>query len=401
MEFKYKAIDANGRTVSGVITAADATETVEQLSQRQLVPIEVDAVVERHSGGGARRQRKENAAQRALAIREIATLLNAGVGLVETIENLADAHRDDPIGRAFALLGERLLAGESFSTALAALPLDFPEYVHVLVRTGEMTGKLGTSLNDAADQMDYDERIRQEARNALVYPSILIFTGISSVLLIFSIVVPRFAGMLKNPKAELPAISAWVLKGGLFFREHMSLIMIASALAVVAAVGFFSKRENRNKAMNFVAPLPFLGPWVESMTVARWSSILAVLIENKVPIIEALDQARASSPLDNFTHRLDLAQRDVKAGKRLAEALEIHRVINPTGISMVRVGERSGELGRMLRGIASYWSNINQNRMKRLLALIEPITILVIGAAIGIIMVGIMLAIASLSNLTL
>ncbi|WP_374398789.1 type II secretion system F family protein [Niveibacterium sp.] len=399
MEIKYRAVDGAGAEVSGQLTADSESQAIDLLSERGLVPLSVGMVRERSVRRAS--SRAATSAQRALAIREVATLLTSGVGLVEAIENLAHAHRNDSIGAAFSELKGRLLAGESFSSSLAALPVEFPDYVYVLARTGELTGKLGSSLHDAADQMDYDEQTRQEARNALVYPVILIATGIGAVMLIFAVVVPRFAGMLKNPKADLPTISVWVLQGGVFFREHMLPIFAALVVLGVLLARALKQRDSRNRMLNLAASLPFLGPWVESMTVARWSSILAVLVENRVPIIDALEQARASSVLTNFSHRLDLAQRDVKAGKRLADALELHRVVDPTGVSMVRVGERSGELGRMLKGVASYWTGVNRNRMKRLLALIEPVTILIIGAAIGIIMVGIMLAIASLSNLTI
>ncbi len=401
MDIRYRAIDAAGKTVSGTLAAADEAEAVDLLRQRQLVPIEITAVRVRVPTHVRRGSQRISLAQKALAVREIATLLSAGVGLVETIENLAHAHRADPVGKASEEIKEILLGGGTFTHAIQSVKLQLPDYVFVLARTGEMTGKLAASLHDAADQMEYDERVRQDARNALVYPAILMTTGIGAVLLIFTVVVPRFTNLLNNPKADLPTISVWVLQSGLFFRSHIGLIGAALALGGILLASALRSQDARIRLLNACARMPVLGAWIESTTVARWSSILAVLVDNRVPIIDALDQARASSPLHGFGHRLDLAQKDVRAGKRLAEALELHRVIDATGVSMVRVGERSGDLGPMLRNVANYWTRINQNRMKRLLAMIEPVTILVIGAAIGIIMAGVMLAIASLSNLTL
>jgi general secretion pathway protein F len=326
-------------------------------------------------------------------------MIGAGVQLAEAVENVAHAHRADSIGPAFADLGRRLRAGEAFASALRAVGLALPEYVYVLARAGEATGKLAQSLNDAAAQMDYDEQVRQDARNALVYPAILVLAGIAAVIIVFAVVVPRFAPLLSNPRADLPVISVLVLRGGLFAREYWP--WLAAAVAALAAGAAFALRAPgaRLQLLNAAARLPAVGPWVRASNVATWSSVLAALIGNRVPIIEALEQARDSVGLRQLRHRLDLAGRDVRAGVRLADALETHRVVDATSVSLVRVGERSGELAAMLARISRYWSEINRNQMKRLLALLEPVAILLIGSAIGFIMFGVMLAITSLSNL--
>jgi general secretion pathway protein F len=194
-------------------------------------------------------------------------------------------------------------------------------------------------------------------------------------------------------------ISVLVLRGGLFAREYWP--WLAAAVAALAAGAAFALRAPgaRLQLLNAAARLPAVGPWVRASNVATWSSVLAALIGNRVPIIEALEQARDSVGLRQLRHRLDLAGRDVRAGVRLADALETHRVVDATSVSLVRVGERSGELAAMLARISRYWSEINRNQMKRLLALLEPVAILLIGSAIGFIMFGVMLAITSLSNL--
>jgi len=401
MDFSYKAIDSEGRHVTGIISANSEFEALEELKWRQLIPLELSArsspaVRQKKIGRSAR----VSPAQLGLALRELATLLTSGVGLVEAVENLTHAHRQDFLGEAFSSLGQKLLAGEAFSQSIGSLGLDIPDFVVLLARSGEMTGKLGQSMLDAADQMDYQEQIRGEVRNALVYPIILVITGLISVLLIFLIVVPKFAGLLNDPRASLPILSIWVLAAGMFLRDNLFVLGAGCLVAITTCVRLLGDKARRAKTLELLASFPFFGEWLESVAVARWSSIFAVLIENRVSIIDAMEQAKGSSSLGNFTHRLDLAQRDVKAGKRLAESLELHRVLDPTSVSMIRVGERTGELAKMLKVVASYWSGINRNRVKRLLAMLEPLTILIIGAAIGTIMVAIMLAIASLSNLT-
>jgi general secretion pathway protein F len=400
MELRYRAIDAGGRTVEGALEVASEADAVDELRRRQLIPVELAAPrapAMRSAGIGT--PRRATKAQLALVLRELATMLAAGVGLAEAVENVATAHRADRVGPAFDKLGRKLRSGEAFAPALESIALDLPDYVYVLARAGELTGKLAQSLADAAAQMEYDEQVRQDARNALVYPTILVTAGLAAVAIVFAVVVPRFASLLTNPRADLPAISVVVLRLGLFSRQYWPLLAGAAVVLIAFAVAALRTRAARIRLLNFFAGWPVVGPWIESSTVATWSSVLSALVANRVPIIEALAQARASVPLTGLQHRLDLAGRDVKAGVRLAEALETHRVLDATSISLVRVGERAGELAAMLAAIARYWGDINRNRMKRLLALLEPVAILAIGAAIGFVMFGVMLAIASLSNL--
>jgi general secretion pathway protein F len=400
MEIRYRAVAADGRTVEGEIDAGSEAEVVEALRRRQLVPVELTA---KSAGAAAPRRaapsRRVSRAQLGLVLRELSTMIGAGVQLAEAVENVAVAHRADSIGPAFAELGRRLRAGEAFAGALRAIGLLFPEYVYVLARSGESTGKLPQSLADAAGQMDYDEQVRQDARNALVYPTILVLAGLVAVIIVFAVVVPRFAPLLSNPRADLPAVSVIVLRGGLFARDYWPGLAAALAAVVAAVVLALRTPATRLQVLNLAARLPAVGPWIRAANVATWSSVLAALVGNRVPIIEALEQARESVALRPLRHRLDLAGRDVRAGVRLAEALETHRVVDATSISLIRVGERSGELAAMLSRISRYWSEINRNQMKRLLALLEPVAILLIGSAIGFIMFGVMLAITSLSNL--
>lgn len=400
MEIRYRAIAADGRTVEGEIEASSEASVVEDLRRRQLVPVELTAKVRRdRPAGSVSASRRIRSAHLGLVLRELSTMIGAGVQLAEAVENVAVAHRADRIGPSFSDVGRRLRAGEPFAVALRAVRLPFPEYVYVLARSGELTGKLPQSLADAAGQMEYDEQVRQDARNALVYPTILVLAGLIAVVIVFAVVVPRFAPLLSNPRADLPAVSVIVLRGGLFARDHWPWLAAALAAFVALAALAWRSRATRLQALNLAARLPVLGPWVRASNVATWSSVLAALIGNRVPIIEALAQARESVALRPLRHQLDFVARDVQAGVRLAEALETHRVLDPTSISLVRVGERAGELAAMLSRISRYWSEINRNQMKRLLALLEPAAILLIGSAIGFIMFGVMLAITSLSNL--
>jgi general secretion pathway protein F len=129
--------------------------------------------------------------------------------------------------------------------------------------------------------------------------------------------------------------------------------------------------------------------------------MLGTLLDNKVPIVRAMELAESGVQLKAVAHKLQLAVRDLRGGKKLADALALHKTVNPMGINLVRVGERTGELPGMLRTLGHLYENASRERMKRFLILLEPATILIVGCVIGFIMVAIMLAITSLSTMTL
>jgi general secretion pathway protein F len=214
VDFHYQAVNAQGQTVSGQISAAGEREATRLLLQKDLTPVEI-TLAGRIAADPVRIKRAGHQ-EKALVIRELATLLHAGISLAEAVESIGQTHTDSAIGAVFTYVHGKLRGGESFSQGLKSAQLEWPDYLFQLVAAGEHTGKLAHALESAATQMEYEQRIRSEMRNALIYPSILVFSGIAATLLIFIVVVPKFAGLLKNSRAQIPDISVWVLTAGMF-----------------------------------------------------------------------------------------------------------------------------------------------------------------------------------------
>jgi general secretion pathway protein F len=400
MDFRYVALNGQGRTIKGSLEARDLAEAQRILRQQELRPIALDearAATRSWRAGRTRIVRRD----RIVLVRELATLLRSGVTLAEATESIAETHGDDAVGIAFRQLHTALRSGEPFSRVLAKADLGFPPYVHQLVSAGESTGKLAQALFSAADQLEYEDGIRREMINALIYPSVLVFSGLMATLLIFIVVVPRFAGMLTNTKADLPALSVVVLQTGLFVKAHLLAVGLIVVAAVSSAAIALGNPGTRAQMLEAVARLPLLSSWLRRTELGRWSGMLATLLENKVAIVRALELSQASVQLHSLRNTLEVIQRDTRAGIKLADSLSTHRLLDATGINLVRVGERSGELPGMLRTLSTMHINASRDLMKRFLLLLEPVAILVIGSFIGLIMVAIMLAITSINNIPL
>jgi len=400
VEYSYEAVNRDGQVMKGQIQAVNQSDALRILREQDLTPV---VVAESSSASKVawRTSKSASIEEKAIVFRELATLLAAGVPLAEAVDSTSRAHGDTQIGAAFGLVYAQLRGGAQLSQALQVAELDLPEYVFQLVGAGELTGKLAQALHSATDQMEYEQKIRQEMRNALMYPSILVFSGIGATLLIFVVVVPKFTNMLKNTHAKIPAISVWVLQTGLFVKQNLLWFGLGTAGTIFGIGLLLANPKARKQLMEAISHLPLLGAWLIDTEIGRWAAMLGTLLDNRVPIVRAMELAESGVQLKAVSHKLQLAVRDLRAGKKLADALSLHQTVNPMGINLVRVGERTGELPSMLKTLGKLYENASRDRMKRFLILLEPITILIVGCVIGFIMVAIMLAITSLSTMTL
>jgi general secretion pathway protein F len=396
MDFYYQVANAQGQLLAGQISAVDEREAMRLLQQQSLTPISL-ALVEQQNIQQTNNATASNQ-DKTLVMQELATLLNAGVTLFESVESISIAHAGTAIGSAFAKALAALRRGERFSEALRLTELVFPAYLYQLVAAGELTGKLGQSLQTAVAQMEYGDRMRQEMRNALTYPAILVVSGIAATLLIFIVVVPKFANLIQKGSANVPLLSKLVISTGMFVQGNLlwgGLVLSALVMAIVIAM---SRPVLRIRAFELLLSVPILGRWIIETEIGRWASMLGALLENRVPIITAMELALSGVKIPALRNSLQQVLREVRGGSRLADALATNRALGATGLNLIRVGERSGEIAPMLRALATLYENASRDRMKRFLLLLEPIAILLIGSVIGLIMVAIMLAVTSMNS---
>jgi len=396
-EFNYKATDAQGNLVKGILTVQDEAEAMSNLQRRGLMAFEMHASV---ASRALRLTQPKRAGRDALLVvlQELATLLDAGVPLADTVENVARGYADTAMGVAFTKIFTQLRGGVAFSTALIDADLRLPNYVIELCKAGESTGKLAGSLRSASDQLALEQNFQREARNALIYPMVLVVSGFLATLLVFIFVVPKFANILTNPKADIPMLSVWVLATGMWLAKNK--LVLGGVLLVVAVSGYLLLRQEKvqQNLWNWAAGLPLVGSWIMHTEMARWSSMFSVLLENHVSILDALAHAQNALRGDAWRHKASLIISDVRGGKTLAESLKLHQFIDATGINLVRVGERSGALEKTTASLAAMHRTHSQQQMRQFLILLEPATILLVSIVLGSIMISVMLAITSLTN---
>jgi len=400
MNYQYKAVHPDGGVITGEIKAENLRTAIRILRQKGLNIVDLQSEAEKiisHSS----RKRHPGSQDVLIFMQQFCTLLESGVPLEETVESLAESAGHPFLSQEFSTVITAIRRGVSFSTALKECKIHLPAYFYPLAEAGELTGKMPQAMRDGVLQWEYDLRTANEVQNALIYPSILIFSGISAVLLIFALVVPRFVKLLDKAQGDIPFLARLVLGMGSFVNANMIWLgMIGAGLIIFAGYAFFNPKI-RQHIRDILAQLPFLKNWMLETEISRWAAMLSTLLENRVSLLNALELAQRHVTLTRFRASLSHVSRSVRNGAALGASLRDMNTVTSTGYNLIRVGERSGELPRMLRSLSSLYTEAGRNRMKRFLIILEPAAILVIGAMIGIIMGGIILAITSANNISL
>jgi general secretion pathway protein F len=398
--FLYNALTSVGHNVNGEVVADHERAALRELKRRGLVPLSLAIAAQARRRRRAWR-RRANFEDHIRLLNEIAVLIEAGVSLSEAVEVAARSAIFQIFGDGLTHLGRDLRRGLSLPEAVRNNIRTFPPYVYQLIEAGNATGALATGLKDASLQMQFDDRVRKDIRNALIYPIFLVTMGAASTLFIFMFVVPRFAAMLKGRWESLPAFPRAIFAVGLFTRDNIySLMGLAILLAAVFCL-LWRRPSFRARLQELGVRIPLLGNFFLEAEAGRWTAMLSTLLQNRVPLVQSLALARDSLRVESFKGRLAQVERAVRGGSALGAALEDYDIFDETLVNLIRVGERSGRLAEMLQSAATLAEQKGRDRIKRLMALLEPAAILVIGGIIGVIVISLFTAIASINNVQL
>ncbi|GGO63612.1 type II secretion system F family protein [Bowmanella pacifica] len=396
MKFRYQGIEqASEQRVEGVVEAVSYQEAM-----RQLATMRIDVFLLEEHQSVSKKGRRVTVSDLVIPLQELATLTDSGVALIDAVKALAQNDEHPNLAKGFMSIASRIEGGESFSSAIKASSLPFPGYVAHLVSAGELGGQLSQALINASEQLNYDQAVRGDIKSALTYPLVLIGSGIAAMLIIFFAVVPKFSHMLDGDK-ELPALAYVVLTAGKYANESPWTLGLIIAGGLLALVSVLANPKVRKRAMDIAIELPVIGPWLAEQDAARWASLCSAMLLARVNLITALRLAAASC---NYTRRRKRAESmiaDVEDGVGFTEALERSRLVPPTSLNLVSVGDKTGQLAEMLKAVAQLHDTSCKRRMKQVLTLMEPIAILIVGVLIGVMILGIVLAITASTDIAI
>ncbi len=400
--YAYRATDRDGKSMEGRIEAGDPGVVAARLQELGFYPLWVRATSEHEESPGFARLRRGGSGRRLAAFsRQLAVLLEAGIPLDHAL-GIAGEVADDPGFReVIARVRRSVEEGSGLAEALARHPKVFDELYVSMVRAGEASGALDQILKRLAEFLEEWQRIREVVVSALLYPAFLSVFAAGAVALLVIFVVPRFAGVFGDLGARLPAPTRLLLAVSDALRRYWWVA--GAALAALGAGAASAARTPRWRAWwdRTVLTLPLAGDLAVKIQVSRFARVFGTLIASGVPILRALEIVTGTLTNGVFSRSLARVQAGLKEGQGVAEPLRRSGVFPPLFLHMVSVGEETGRLEEMMLTVAASYDRDVETSAKRLLSLLEPVIILIMGVVIGAIILSILWAIFSVNQLAL
>ena len=398
--YRFEALDASGKSTTGLLDADNAKAARSQLRAQSLVPLNVTPVAAAGGAMGVRRFTRRVFGSTALAVwtRQLAGLVGSGLPLERALTALADEAEDPRQRELVAHLRSEVNAGSPFARALAGAPREFDDVYRAVVAAGEQSGALGAVLERLADDLEERQALRAKLIGATLYPAIVSLIAIVIVVFLVTYVVPQVASVFSSSKRALPMLTTAMLGISAFVRSWGWLILLllaAGAGALMMALRGEAFRERFDAAW---LTLPLVGRLARGYNAARFSGTLAMLAGAGVPILKALQAA--AETLNNRAMRVDAmdALVQVREGAPLASALAGKKRF-PGLLSMfARLGEQTGQLPQMLARAANQLGSEVQRRALAVATILEPLLIVAMGVVVMLIVLAVLLPIIQLNT---
>ena len=399
--FSYQALDAEGKTRSGVLEADAAKSARSLLRAQQLVPLSVQALGNAQAAGqrSAWSRQAFSAQQRMVWTRQLAGLVSAGLPLERALSSLAEEAETEAQRDVVATIRSEVNGGKPLGTALAQHPREFSGIYVAVVAAGEQSGQLGQVLERLADDLEEQQNLAAKLLGAALYPAIVSVVALAIVLFLLAYVVPQIAAVFAGSKQALPLLTRIMLGLSDAVRSYGLLALAALILLAAGARVAWAGAAFRSKVDAAWLRLPVLGRMSRSYNAARFASTLAMLSSAGVPILKALQAA--AETLSNRAMRDDAleALALVREGAPLASALARNRRF-PALLSMfARLGEQTGRLPQMLERAALQLRTEVQRRALQLATLLEPLLIVAMGLVVMLIVLAVLMPIIELNQL--
>lgn len=382
--FSYTGTTPAGKQVKGTINAEDERDFMAQVSQKGLT----DLKYEEKDVKSSKTIKKFNTKDLAFMCRQLAAMLTSGLTLVKALDILSKEMPTEQAKEVWQSIYENVQKGESFSTALEQYRGVFPEFLISMVAAGESSGSLDTIMQRMSDHYQKENKMNNTIKGAMTYPIILGVLCIVIIIAMFTFIMPTFAGLYESPD-DMPAFTKIMMA----FSDslvHFWYIYIAVIAGIIFAITYVMKiPATRLKWDKLIIKGPGWGPLVVKIYTARFARTLSSLYSSGIPMVECLQ--RSSSILGNryidelFENVVD----EVKQGETLSASIQRTEIFDSMFCSIIFVGEESGALDTILAKTAEYYDEEADSAVARLVGMLEPVMIIVMGIAVCMLLLAV------------
>ena len=397
--FRFEAADASGRIEKGLVEADSAPAARAALRARGLVPLGVDALATGGQKKSALRRRRFSEAELALATRQLSSLLAAGLPVAQALGAAIEQAENRAVREVLAAVRSDVFAGHRLAEALAQFPREFPDVYRASVAAGEDSGELSGVMDRLATYLEERLALRSKVLAAFLYPAVVTGVAFAIVIFLMTYVVPQVVEVFANSRQALPwptrvllAISWFTRVGGIW--------LVAALVGAFFAVRAWLKLPGRRLMVDrWLLGLPLFGRILRGVDTARFASTLAILTGAGVPLLRALDAARATLANMVLATAVSEVIEAVREGQSLAAALGRSKVFPPVLVHLAASGESTGKLDTMLERAAANLSVEAERRALALSTLLEPLLILAMGAVVLGIVLAVLMPIIEINQL--
>jgi type IV pilus assembly protein PilC len=391
--FAYSAINAQGNTMTGEIQAPDVASARDALRGNGLLAqwIEERAAAQGKSATAGFLGRAKKVKTKSLQIfsRQFATMIEAGLSVVTALVILEQQTDDKALAAVIEDVREQVESGALLSEAMAAHPVVFNRLYVSMVEAGEAAGVLDTVLDRVATQIEKEQKIKRRVRGAMIYPLVVLSFATLVLIGMLMFLVPVFVQVFEDLGGELPTLTQWVMNASEALRAYWWIIFPVVGLAIFGFFRWKRTEPGRQAWDRFKLKIPMqIGSVVRKVAMARWSRTLSTLIGSGVDIIKALDitaQTSGNWVVENETANVRVR---VQEGATIAQPLIDSSTFPPMVSQMVKIGEETGELEKMLTKVADFYEDEVDASIQALTSIIEPIMMIGVGFMVGIIVIS-------------
>jgi len=393
--YSYRTSTRDGEIDEGFIEAADEKAAIGRLKDTGVIPLRVTAQKEGYRG---KIRFRSSRADIQTFTAELSTLLNAGLPLDSGLRIIADIFEPGGMKSVVQSLQGSVREGISFSDALQKHPGIFPRLYINIIRAGESGGTLNEALEKLNEFLESERDLREHIISALIYPAILVATGGVSMIVLFIFVLPKFSVIFAELGGALPLPTRMLISVGNGLKASWWVLLPVMVMGWLSLRHYISKTTAGRYRWDSIK-LRLMGGLIQKLETARFCRTLGMLLKSGVPLIRALNNAKDVIDNQVFASALDSVSKGAKEGKGIVAPLTEANVFPSLALSMIKVGEDSGQLDEMLLKVASAYEKTLRETVRRFMSLLEPVLILAMGLIIGFIVISMLIGIFSITDM--
>ncbi|WP_180024759.1 type II secretion system inner membrane protein GspF [Acinetobacter sp. YH1901134] len=397
--YQFTAIDASGKQQKGVLEGDSARQIRQQLRDQSLIPVAVDPIEQKDKHAQQRWfQKGLNAYDLALLTRQLSVLVAAAIPLEEAIRAVGKQNEKAHVQNLLMSVRSKVLEGHSLANALQQAGR-FPELYIATIAAGERSGHLDLILDQLADYTENRFAMQKKVQGAMIYPIILMLMSFGIVMGLMTYVVPDIVKTFDQSKDALPWITVALMKASDFIRMAWPFLLVSSVVSIFLLVRFLRTAAGHYAFDRLTLKLPLFSKLSKGINAARFASTLSILTKSGVPLVDALKIGAAVSNNWVIRDSVNLAAEKVTEGGNLATQLERSGYFPPMMVQMIKSGESSGELDRMLERASTMQDREVTTLISTLLALLEPLMLVFMASIVLVIVIAVMLPIVNMNNM--